>query len=1462
MNDKGKKILLVIVLLIIALVGGTYAFWTWTSPENKNVVFNTSNGLKEFIVYDEGDSKFVGDFQVADSYTGGVHTTVSISKTASASNVDFYATIYMDINEIGTNLRSTPGLKWTVTKGDSTSTTVVSSGDFVGNSAGDTLTLYNDIEVTTATQKFTIWLWIDSSLNPSDELSGETIDSSVWTQVNQAVEDKFEITKLTIFRDKIYATAVNSTANIMYYAVTSSNTTPTSWTTISTTDQNRIYSLEYTTTSSGTNYVWFKDKNNKVISKAVTAQLNYNINYYDVGGGEFSGVHTTGYPTTYKYGTAVTFDTPTKTGYTFLGYFTNKNGSGTAATGITSTQTGDVTLFAKWEATTYTISYNGNMFSTNGMTTNGLTFAYDYENSILTINGTPTSDTYIISFTNNLTFTEGNKYNVNFSYVSGSLTTNNGATILFSTEVVNNSNNSLSPRNHIDTQFPTSSTPNNGTLSISSLAATSGSNLRYWVWSSDTSGNITFNNYKVKVNITKVQTKTIAFNGNYGTLPVPKREGFTFDGWYTGNNGTGTRITSDSTFTGNADQTLYAKWIDDIEPYGYADLRLNNGTYTLLLVNQADDGSGISATYGFALISDGSCEKATYTSQTGTSKTYSSGLVNDTVYYGCIKITDKLGNKSYLKSAGIPYSSSDNLINAAGQYSFIVPLTGNYKLEVWGAQGGGTTGGYGGYSKGVVSLTKGDVLYMVVGGKGTSTVGGYNGGGNASGGTTNNYGGAGGGATHIAKSSGLLSTFSNNTSSILIVAGGGGGAAGWVGNNTVYSDGGSGGGYQGNSGIAGKNSVSSGSYTEAGGGSQSSGGTAAVGTEANGNAGSFGQGATSGNRMYGGGGGGFYGGGGGGGSYYISLSGGGGSGYIGNSLLTDKYMYCYNCTTSNDTNTKTVSTTNASATPTANYAKSGSGAVKITYVGSASIRVTYNNNRGSGCYYDSVVAGSPYGEMCVPVRSGYSFDGWYTSISGGNKVTSSTIVTSTTAHTLYAHWTASTSPTVNFSVNGTDSVYVKGSVNSRITVNEGSSALNSSSLKYVWSTSSSASPDTSFVNNDIVYLDNATGTYYLVAKACDTTGSCVTKASSAFLLDNTAPTGTVTLSFDTSTAVLTASISARDSGSGVATYGYLIQNSSSCPTSGYIASSNNSYNFNITSNGTYYVCVKLVDKVGNASYVSKSIVATLGIKGSDLVDDRANIANLSTDLVGDMYRYQGTATAVTNNYICFGTTNMSTCTANTGTYMYRIIGIDTSGRIKLIKKEALDTSFRWSGSTNEWAYATTFTSLNDSTFLTNTTFVPSGWSDKIATITWKYGKQSSALNQPGTVIYDYEIGSNAKFTSTVDAKISLMYMHDYYLALNNTTSCGYGGSTYSQCKNGWISLSTNDSGAPVPSEWTMSASANNNSGVPSAWMIYSTGYTTNYKVTDYLSIRPVFFLNSSVNIVDGTGTISNPYMIG
>ena len=67
-------------------------------------------------------------------------------------------------------------------------------------------------------------------------------------------------------------------------------------------------------------------------------------------------------------------------------------------------------------------------------------------------------------------------------------------------------------------------------------------------------------------------------------------------------------------------------------------------------------------------------------------------------------------------------------------------VTGVYKLQVWGAQGGSigeNVGGYGGYAVGNVVLRKGETLYINVGcqgeaqteGKAKTVAGGYNGGG-------------------------------------------------------------------------------------------------------------------------------------------------------------------------------------------------------------------------------------------------------------------------------------------------------------------------------------------------------------------------------------------------------------------------------------------------------------------------------------------------------------------------------------------------------------------------------------------------------------------------------------------------------------------------------------------------------------------------------------------------------------
>ena len=281
-------------------------------------------------------------------------------------------------------------------------------------------------------------------------------------------------------------------------------------------------------------------------------------------------------------------------------------------------------------------------------------------------------------------------------------------------------------------------------------------------------------------------------------------------------------------------------------------------------------------------------------------------------------------NKEFLAKivvTGVP-TKVYNFDYTGAEQVFAVPQTGTYKIETWGAQGGKNgkyaEGGFGGYSSGLLTFDKNTNVYINVGGTDLKKCsdslsgicyGGYNGGGN-SWYANNEKWGSGGGATHIATISGLLSTLENQKAKIMMVAGGGGGSY-------YVLIGGSGGGYIGRSG------ETTNGYKTALGGSQIAGGNGAK-------VGIFGLGGMcdSNGINCAGGGGGFY-----GGAGADATSGAGGSGYIGNSLLTNKAMYCYNCEESSEESTKTISTTCAEETPTSNCAKKGNGYARITYIG-------------------------------------------------------------------------------------------------------------------------------------------------------------------------------------------------------------------------------------------------------------------------------------------------------------------------------------------------------------------------------------------------------------------------------------------------------------------------------------------------------------------------------------------------
>lgn len=86
---------------------------------------------------------------------------------------------------------------------------------------------------------------------------------------------------------------------------------------------------------------------------------------------------------------------------------------------------------------------------------------------------------------------------------------------------------------------------------------------------------------------------------------------------------------------------------------------------------------------------------------------------------------------------------------------------------------------------------------------------------------------------------------------------------------------------------------------------------------------------------------------------------------------------------------------------------------------SKTFKITFDPISGTVSSANKTVStNSTYGTLPTPVRNGYIFDGWYTTKSGGTKITASTTVNLTSDQTLYAHWTSVKTYTVTFDANG------------------------------------------------------------------------------------------------------------------------------------------------------------------------------------------------------------------------------------------------------------------------------------------------------------------------------------------------------------------------------------------------------------------------------------------------------------
>lgn len=91
-----------------------------------------------------------------------------------------------------------------------------------------------------------------------------------------------------------------------------------------------------------------------------TAQFSDSLNTYNITYNLNNGTNASGNPSRYTYGTAVTLADPTRTGYTFGGWFTNADCTGDKVTEIPADATGDKAFYAKWTANKYDVTFNLN----------------------------------------------------------------------------------------------------------------------------------------------------------------------------------------------------------------------------------------------------------------------------------------------------------------------------------------------------------------------------------------------------------------------------------------------------------------------------------------------------------------------------------------------------------------------------------------------------------------------------------------------------------------------------------------------------------------------------------------------------------------------------------------------------------------------------------------------------------------------------------------------------------------------------------------------------------------------------------------------------------------------------------------------------------------------------------------------------------------------------------------------
>ena len=276
-------------------------------------------------------------------------------------------------------------------------------------------------------------------------------------------------------------------------------------------------------------------------------------------------------PTSYTYGETVTLQSPpSRTGYTFDGWYADWSCTGSPVTGISATDTGDKTFYAGWRANTYTVSFDAN---DGGVTVNPdsktVTYEYQYgELPTLTRTGY-TFDGWYTSQTGGEKVTASTKVQItadqtlcaHWSINSYTITLKYGDGRADSTITQNYGTAITRPENPTRTGYTFTGWNKDipDTMPAENLTITALWQISSYTVTFDPNGGT----------LTGSKTMTVTYGDRYGDMPkvMPPNETLALRGWNTKQNGSGDYVWLNDVVRITEDTTLYAQWEDYDKPY-------------------------------------------------------------------------------------------------------------------------------------------------------------------------------------------------------------------------------------------------------------------------------------------------------------------------------------------------------------------------------------------------------------------------------------------------------------------------------------------------------------------------------------------------------------------------------------------------------------------------------------------------------------------------------------------------------------------------------------------------------------------------------------------------------------------------------------------------------------------------------------------------------------------------------